>query len=105
MTMPEIDMGALGEELSAGLRAAMAHTPFPQDGSPAQAALKELAQANQLAATIAIPQVLAAATQWAQSIQALAMAFMVLGIKIDLKPSPQTAFHKNLFGKGDGNDD
>jgi len=101
--MDEDGMKALSDELSACVRTSLAHTPFPQVGSPSQVAVVELIRRNPIMAMTAMPQMMVAATEWGQSIQKFVMAYTMLGLKMDVIPAPQSPFIKNLFAKEDHN--
>ena len=95
--MDKIDMKALGVDMTAVMKTAMGNPPCPLSGTSAGEALGELIQDKPFMAPIVVPMIMSAMAEWSSGVSKMILALNMLGIKMDLTPSSQTPFVKNLL--------
>ena len=97
--MSEMTKEQLQEEFQTLLREALAHPPFPTQGTPANKALLEMYKEYPVIAQVVLPRLMAATLEWAQSILHIATTLSLFGFAFDLKPVEVSKFQQSLLGE------
>jgi len=94
-----MNLETLQEELTVRLRSAQVNSPTPVEGSEAFKALNLLIRQRPVQASVGVPMLLAGIQAWAHGLAQIIIAYGTLGIPIDVKKIPPSAFMEKLFEK------